>query len=262
MDLLLIARKMWRHKLVTIPVIVLTIAGAAYAVAVKEPVYEATASYLLVNPPPAPTADQIARNPELGRIRADNPYTRFADQSVVIDVLARTMSSESARRTLLRAGADPRYTVSSAAQFGTSTPIIQIAGPGPTPGAAIRTATVVSHAVVGELDRMQKDKDVDAGYRITTFQVEKPDNARLRASGQLRMLVGVLVLGTVVLFIVLSVTDALETLRRERWAASAPEWTSADLAFLDQDRGMEPAARTNGRADELQVPEPNEERPT
>ena len=42
MDLLLIARKIWRYKLATLPVIVLTLCGAVYAVAVKDPVYEAS----------------------------------------------------------------------------------------------------------------------------------------------------------------------------------------------------------------------------
>jgi hypothetical protein len=51
-------------------------------------------------------------------------------------------------------------------------------------------------AVVGELDRMQKARDVDPTYRITAMQVEVPDGARLKASDPLRLLVGVLGLTT------------------------------------------------------------------
>ena len=134
MDLLLIVRKIWRHKLLTVPVILLTLAGAVYVVAVKEPLYEASSSYLLISPRAAPTAEEIARNPALAKVHADNPYTRFADQSVVVDVLERSMSTESARRTLMRAGADPRYTVGSGVEFGSSVPIMQINGPGSDPG--------------------------------------------------------------------------------------------------------------------------------
>jgi capsular polysaccharide biosynthesis protein len=248
MDLLAIARKIWRHKLFALPVIVLTIAGAVYTVAVKKPLYEATSSYLLISPPPAPTADQIARNPALGSIRADNPYTRFSDQSVVIEVLARTMNSESARHSLVRAGADPGYMVSSAVRFGASSPIVQISGTGSTPEAAIGTAKVVGNAVVGELDRMQKVQDVDADYRITTLQVEFPTGAQLKASGQLRMLVGVLGLGIVVLFIVISVTEALETLARERRAVQA--WTPDELALFGLDPDLDATSRANGRGGE------------
>jgi hypothetical protein len=254
MDLLAIARKIWRHKLFALPVIVLTIAGAAYTIAVKKPLYEATSSYLLISPPPAPTADQIARDPALGGVKADNPYTRFSDQSVVIEVLARTMNSESARRSLVDAGANPGYMVSSAVRFGMSSPIVQIAGTGPTPEAAIGTAKLVGNAVVGELDRMQKVQGVDSQYRIKTLQVEFPTGAQLKASGQLRMLVGVLALGTVLLFIVISVTEALETAARERRAAQA--WTPEELALfgpdhdLDLDIDLETTSRANGRGGE------------
>ena len=94
MDLLLIARKIWRYKLATLPVIFLTLCGAVYAVAFKDPVYEAKSSYLLINPPAPPTAEEIARNPQLGRVNADNPYTRYADQSVVVEVLTSALNSD------------------------------------------------------------------------------------------------------------------------------------------------------------------------
>jgi capsular polysaccharide biosynthesis protein len=106
--------------------------------------------------------------------------------------------------------------VESSVTFGTSNPNVQITGTGATPQAAIRTANVVGDAVVGELERIQRVQQVDQRYRITTVQVEVPDGAQLQPSGQLRMLVGVLVLGTILLFIVVSVTDALETMRRDR----------------------------------------------
>jgi hypothetical protein len=45
-DLLSIARKIWCYKLVTLPVVVLALCGAVYVVAVKQPVYEASSSYV------------------------------------------------------------------------------------------------------------------------------------------------------------------------------------------------------------------------
>ena len=98
MDLLSIARKIWRYKLSTLPVLFLTLCGAIYVVAVKEPVYEASSSFILINPPAPPTAEEIARDPALGRINSDNPYTRFSDQSVVVEVLASSLTSPSALR--------------------------------------------------------------------------------------------------------------------------------------------------------------------
>jgi hypothetical protein len=221
MDLLLIFRKLWRYKLATAPVIALTIVGVAYVVAVRSPVYEATGSYILINPPAPPSSEQIARNPELGRINFDNPYTRFSDPTVIIDVLSRTMASKSARKELALAGAAPNWTVASAAHFGLTSPIVQISALAPSPEAATRTAKVVGHAVVGELDRMQKVEDVDERYRIKAMAVDVPDTAQLRASGQLRSLVGIVGFGAVMLFVVVSVFDALAKLQVERRAQNA-----------------------------------------
>ena len=257
MDLFNIARRVWRYKLITLPVIVLTIFAAAYVMAVKKPLYEATSSYLLINPPAPPTAEEVARNPALGRIRTDNPFTRFADQGVVIDVLARTMSTDAARRTLVRAGADPAYRVEGGATFGTTSPIVQITGTGTSPDAAMRTAEVVSHAVVGELDRLQKEQEVDPRYRITARHVEGPDGAQLQASGQLRMLIAVLALGTIALFVVVSITEGLSSLQRERriqYALPSEEW-----AILDHEPDLAPTARTNGNGNKSGTGSPTSE---
>ena len=195
--------------------------------------YEASSSFLLINPPPPPTADEVARNPALGKIRSDNPYTRFTEQAVVIDVLTRSLNAEAAREALVKAGADPRYMVGSGAQFGSATPIIQITGTGSTPEAAMRTAEVVGHGVVGELDRMQAAKHVDPHYRITTLHVEVPDGAQLRASGQLRMLIAVLALGVIGLFVAVSLFDGVATVVAQRRAAVWPPlWGPDDDALL------------------------------
>jgi hypothetical protein len=222
MDLLSIARKVWRYKLVTVPVVLLVLCGAVYVVAVKEPVYEASSSFILINPPAPPTAEDIARDPSLGRINADNPYTRFSDQSVMIEVLSSAMSSESAQRELLKAGADPRYKVAPTSSFGYSSPIVKVTAQGSTPQVAVASAKLVGKALTAELTRMQESEGVDPDYRINAQQVESPDSAQLKASGQLRMLVGVLVLGAVLLFVVVSVADALTSLRAERRARTAP----------------------------------------
>ena len=107
MDLLLIVRKIWRYRLITLPVVALTLFGVFYVVAVKAPEYKVSSSYVLINPPSPPTADDIARNPKLGRINPNNPYTRFSDQSVIVSLLSSSLSNESARRELASAGADP-----------------------------------------------------------------------------------------------------------------------------------------------------------
>jgi hypothetical protein len=228
MDLLSIVRKIWRYKLATIPVLLLTLCGAIYVVAVKEPVYEASSSFVLINPPAPPTAEDIARDPALGRIDSDNPYTRFNDQSVVVEVVASGITGPSARRALKKAGADPRYTVAPASEFGYSSPVIQITAQGWSPQAAIRSAKLVTDAAIRQLDNMQQAEGVNPKYRIKTQQLHPPDSAELRASGQLRMLVGVLGFGAVLLFVVVSVADALTILRTERMGRPAPSAAAKD----------------------------------
>ncbi len=230
MDLLAIARKIWRYKLITLPIVALTLLGAVYVVAVKKPVYEASSSYVLLNPPAPPTAEEVARNPELGRIDSNNPYTRFTDQAVVVGIMASKVDSESARRELVKAGGDKRYEVAPSSQFGYSSPIVQVTSMGWSPESAIRTAKLVGQEIIAELDRMQAAQGVDPRYRINARRVDAPDHAELRASGQLRALVGVLGLGAVLLFMFVSVADALTNLRTQhtkRLGGSAPDGLSA-----------------------------------
>jgi hypothetical protein len=251
MDLLSIARKIWRYKLLTLPVVLLTLCGAFYVVAVKEPVYEASSSYILAYPPDPPTVEDIARDPALARTNADNPYTRFSDQSVMVEALASSMASESARRALLDAGADPRYKVEPAAQFGSAEPIpiVEITAQGSTPEVAVRSAKLVGNAVTRELQDMQQAEGVDSEYQIKANEVDTPPPAQLQASGELRALVGVLALGTVLLFLVVSVGDALTSLRMERSGRSAPAPLAADAAAWSAE---------GGRSRELSALDPEE----
>jgi hypothetical protein len=245
MDLLQIARKIWHHRLVTLPVVALTLLGAFYVVALKSPVYSASSSYVLINPPLPPTAEDIARNPALGRIDSDNPYTRFPDQSVIVSLLSSSLTNESVRRTLSGEGADRRYTVAPASEFGYSSQLLEITGIGSTPEGAMRTAEVVGTALGGELDRMQASKGVADRYRIKAQRVVAPDHAEERLSGKLRPLVGVLAMGAILLFVVISAAEALATLRSERADRDVP-------TKEPEEDSVKPTAANNSPAHELQ----------
>jgi hypothetical protein len=227
MSLMLIAHKVWRYKLATIPVLLFMVVGAFYVLAIKTPVYETSSTFILVNPPAPPSDGAIAADPSLAHIGADNPYTRYSDQSVVVQVLAGRLSSDEARAALERRGADPGYTVAPSPEFGFSAPILQITGTGSSAGAAVQTATLVGTAVTRELNRMQAVQHVAPKYRIVTQQVVAPHEARLKASGKLRALVAVLVVGAVLLFLAVSVADALTVLRKDRRSRDSED----ELAF-------------------------------
>ena len=213
MSLLLILGKLWKYKLATLPVLALIVAGAFYVMAVKAPTYEASSTYILVSPPAPPTDEQIARDPALAKIHSDNPYLRFGDQAVVVQLLSSRLNSEEGRRSLAAQGVGPDYTIAPSPAFGNSTPLLQITTMGTSPAAAIRTARQVGGALTDELDRMQAVRGVDRKYRIKTEGVVIARDATLRASGKLRALLAVLALGVVLLFIVVSVLDALIAVR-------------------------------------------------
>ena len=217
MDLLQILRKIWRYRIVTLPILALTLLAAIYVVALRDSEYSANSSYVLINPPGPPTAEEIAADPKLGGISADNPYTRFADQSTVVDLLASSLSNESARRALAQQGADSRYTVAPSSQFGYAPSlIVDITGVGSTPEIAMGTASLVGAGLTAELDRLQASQGVDPRYRITAQRVVAPDHAEQQLSGKLRTLVGVFALGGILLFVAVSTAEGLTALRTER----------------------------------------------
>jgi hypothetical protein len=233
-DLLSIARKLWRYRLVTIPVVLLTLFGAFYVFAVKPPVYKAESSYVLINPPGPPTDEQIAQDPALGRVRADNPYTRFGDTRVVLEILAGTMNTRPARQALLAAGADPRFAVVPTSAFGFSSPMVQVSAEADSAATAIKSAKLVSDALKRQLANLQRG--TDPTYRLTAQPVQTADGATLQASGKLRSLVGVMALGSVLLFVLVSLADALTSLRSERKGSAAPSRLAGnDQAWFDEE---------------------------
>ena len=215
MDLLRISRKFWRYRIVTLPIIALTLLGAFYVIAIKAPVYKVSSSYVLINPPPPPTADEIARNPALGRINSDNPYTRFSDQSVIVSLLSSSLSSDTARQQLVSQGADPRYTVAPDLQLGYSSLVVEVTGVGTTPEGAVKTAELVGAGLTSELDRVQASQGVDPQYMIHTQRVVAPDSPTQQVSSTLRPLVAVLAIGAILLLLAISAAEALDTVRTE-----------------------------------------------
>ena len=247
MALLLIARKIWRYRLVTLPVIALTLLGSFYVVAVKAPEYKVSSSYILINPPPPPTADAIARDPKLARINPDNPYTRFSDQSAIVSLLSNSLSSATASQELVKAGADPGYTVSPDLQLGYSSSVVEITGVGSTPQGAVHTAELVGAALIRQLDRIQVSQGVDPHYMIKAQQVVAPDSPQQQISGKIRPLVGVLVLGAILLLLAVSAGEALETLRAELSKRNLPKRdTEGD--------SIEGSATNNGSSHKKEVP--------
>ena len=213
MDLLSIVRAVWRCKIATIPVILLTMLAAAYVVKVKPPVYEASSSLLMLAAPGPPSASQIAADPKLKKLNPNNPYVDYGDLAVVADSVIELVTSSAAQPALIRQGANPQYQLSLSTD-PSNPPIIDVTGIGPSPQEAILTANVVARAAAADLYKLQQAQGTSPEYMIKPIQLVKPTSATLSSSGKFRSLIAVLGLGAILLFIAVSVTDALAKRRR------------------------------------------------
>jgi len=215
MDLFAIGGSLWRHKLVTIPVILLTFLGMYYVIAVRPPTYQSKADILLTNPPGPPTSAQIAADPSLARVNAYNPFVSLENLVQVADVLIEMVSSPAARAALVQAGANPQYQLALDASLETP-PGIEVTGVAPTARGALQSAQLVADVVSQDLYQIQAKKNVEKVYMITSIEFVKPTAATTVLSGKLRTLIEVLALGFILLLVGVSVSQAFEQRRNIR----------------------------------------------
>jgi capsular polysaccharide biosynthesis protein len=229
MDLISICKAIWRHKLAMLPVLLVTLAGMYYVLAIKPPVYQSTAEVLLVNPkiPNSSNSNSNADNPY-----AANPYANLGNLQEVADVVIDKVTSPAVSQGLINAGASPEYQVALSADVG-SPPIVIITGVGSSPTSAINCATLVATAVQNELYTLQANSGVTTPNMINSIEYVKPETAKVTVSPKLRELIAVLAVGALLLLVVVSVADVLERRRRDR-----ADVASDELAALDRYRGM------------------------
>jgi hypothetical protein len=229
MGLRSIIRAVWRYKLAIIPVIVLTVLGALYILKIKPPVYEASSSLLFLNPQGLAT-----------KISTDNPYSNLGDVWTADAVVSAV------------AGDSPQAQVTLSTNPN-NPPIIDISGTGPTPQAAIRVTDLAIGQAMSELYQIQKRQGVNDLYMIRAIELVQPYHAEQTFSGKLRSLIAVLALGTILLFVTVSVAQAMEKSRKggrinpsrpagaRPWAAIGPNgdgaWASPAVGW-DTDSEM------------------------
>jgi hypothetical protein len=221
MELLAIVRTMWRHRVLSLTVVGLTFLGLIYVAFLTPREYETTSSTVLFPARERPSAEEIQEDPSLGAV-GNNPFSLFGDPSVIIDVVAKRLSTESAREALSAAGADDRYEISASVSYGSTRPFVEVVAIGDDPEAASRTIEVVQTAVAAELQKVQEEQGVDPRFMITPFVVDPGDEPVLLVSGLLRPAVAVLGLGGIALFVMLSVAVALDHRRAERTVGAGP----------------------------------------
>jgi capsular polysaccharide biosynthesis protein len=204
MDLLMIISKIWKYKLVTIPLIVLTVLGLFYELEIKPPIYQASANVLLVSPPGTTG------------ININNPFVNNNDNYLtdLANVMVSLVASASSQHALVNSGADPRYQVIQTSDTSVL-PIIQITGVGSSAEKAILSANLVAGAIKENLAQVQKARHVPNRDMITADEIVPPANAESSLSGKLRTMIAILGLGFLLLLVVISASEGRERRRAE-----------------------------------------------
>lgn len=222
MDLLSIARAVWRHRIPSGIIIALTLLGCGAAAFMNPPTYEVQTYFVLLYPPPVPSSEELDRHPELRRLNSDNPFLRFTDSSVIVSIVARKMSEDRVVESLEKQGVNKTYQVAPDNKYGLSSPILGVSVSEPSEARAVTSSKIVGERLVSELRAMQAVHGTDPHYMITAYAAETPDRATPRFSSLLRSLVGILALGAFTLMFVLSAIQAIERYRAEKRAAGMP----------------------------------------
>jgi capsular polysaccharide biosynthesis protein len=254
MDLFTISGTIWRHRIAALPVILLTLLGAVYVVAIKPPTYQATANILLANPPSPPTAGQIAANPALGNVNANNPYLNYGNLVLVADMVIAVATAPAAGQSVVAQGANPKYTVELAPLLD-NPPIIDVTDIGATPAAAEHSTQLVAQQVMTSLRQMQAAQKVNPKYMIDGTEIVSPTSATSSSSSKLRTLVGLLAAGLLLLLVAVSISQSLENRRKGRASEHALAETRTDMLRHDfvqstSSRGTQPPRENPDRASE------------
>ena len=229
-DPLSLMQAVWRYKVTSLVVLLLTALAMGGVLIWTPPVYKASASLLLVEPPDPP-----ARSGS-GDARTENPFVRYADTSVIINVVARRVQQLPARRQVEARGGVETYEVAMSRKFGPS-PIIDISVTADSEIAALTTAGLVAVRTTRELAAVQEEEYVQPAYMFTARTIEQPEEAVRVVSGTLRKVVGVGALGLGALVLALAL--------RRAWDERRPPQNPPHLVTGSSLEVLTPRAATN-----------------
>jgi hypothetical protein len=211
---------------VTLPVALLALIGVVGALKVSSPTYEATGSIILLSPPEPPKdpiTGQVA--PEVGQ----NPFARYGDLSVVADILARYMDSDSQRAEFASQGVTGYDVVANRLQRG---PVLEVTGKGSsTEGAITAAETVLENADAG-LAAIQRAENADPAYYVTTAPLEPASTATAMYGSTLRMAIAVMALGGLA---VLGTAVVAEAIGRRRVVPGTEDADADEADATDRD---------------------------
>lgn len=210
MDPLAVIKALWHHKLVVLPVLILTAFAAVYVYSFAPRSYEARATYAIVNPK-LPSASDLERDPQLLDLNSDNPYLRSSDSSLIAQVVATRLKDDSTGDALLRQSLSTDYSV----ERPPNSFLIDVSAVSENKETATATVRALGTRMEEDLRQIQVVNGAADRFLFTSLMVTSPDNATELFSSRLRSLIVVVVGGLVLTFGAVSAARALETARNK-----------------------------------------------
>jgi hypothetical protein len=243
MDVLSVLRLLTRHWRVTAPAALLTVLLIGAAFRSSSPTYESTGSIVLLPPPEAPdleAAAEPAPPPTVGQ----NPFARYGDLSVVADILARVLDSDSRQAEFESEGVTGYEVVANRLQRG---PVVEVTGQGPNPEAAMRSTEIVLNEVNAVLSELQEAEGADPDYFIHGASVDLPSTATAMYGSTVRTAIAALAVGALG---TLGLAVLAEVIARRRAARPTvvADPVMSDAASLGTDTGTSNGSRKTGWA--------------
>lgn len=215
MDPIQVMRTVWRHRLMALPVIVLTLVAVVYVAKWGPRSFESTASYVLISPR-APSTAEILKDPSLADVSADNPYLRTSsDPALAAQVVISTMNSERTVQALADQGIPTEYSAQPGSGSGGSS-IITFTATAGTAEQSLKAMDFLGSQLLSILKDVQTANGADDRYLISAIEVDASEHAVEKVSSRLRTIVVVATGGLVLLFAVMSLAQARENSARRR----------------------------------------------
>jgi hypothetical protein len=184
---------------------------------------------------PPPTVDKDAPADVLQA--SNNPYARYGDLSIVVDIIRRIMIGEANRTALLGRGLKGTYTVAANLDFNRS-PIVEVVAESPTAEAAKADALLVMGDVNQQLVKLQDKEGTDPKYQITMAVLVTPSRSTRLLTGTIRRAITVVAL---VGFLILVGAVLADIPSRKRRAQEAAEEQRSAPAIPVERAAPEPA---------------------
>lgn len=224
LDVVSLVRLVARRWRVTVPAMVLTLAGLGFVLQQASPVYEATGSIVLLSPPEPPDPAAVPGAPPAPAV-GQSPFARYGDLAVVADILARTIDGDARRDEFEAQGITDYEVVANRIERG---PVVEVTGAGATPEAAATSTEAVLAKVDAVLVEIQAAEGADPTYFVRSTSLEPPSTATAVYGSTVRAAVGALAVGGLITLALAVLAEALA--HRRPWPGGAAEHDPANGA--------------------------------